>query len=927
MNSGMRLRLKGFKGVKAGPSMDYTGLDEIEIDFAGIHGITTFDGECGIGKTTVMESMSHFPQLISRGGPLWQHVLLRNSEKEFESDFMGNHYRSVIKMDARSEETEGFMWVNGKPVVNGKISAYKKYVESVFGNPSTVFRSQFCPQKSKKTKDMQIENMTTGVFQSLLADFLYLQKYAIWEDTSKQCANAIMAQMNQITARIDALQKQLSARDELNTAYAQEMAAAESLENQKNSLVGNLSALKKRADELREIITANTLAQQRRADIVAQKGRGEADLAAEKVVAEAEIETLKAKYREINAEVVKVEAILREKDAVLKASEREKELQAAISTILPEIDRLNEELSKHQESVHTVDLEIQKIEASIRDLDNDQIIQTLQKELADLDRDIKDEVHALELAVNKYAAERKALDSDEGKKKIVADISDLDRTIADRQRDLVDLDNDRLLHSLDSEVKRLADRVAERGGYEFLPGQPCSSTTCISVIAATKAAEELPAAREKFRVRFDEIENTKSEMRKGIDDLTIQREQAQTLLSTRNTEIENEKARLGSEIEAKRSTSQGVTRGLSRRCDVVKANIEERGKYITSEKGRIGEEKSAKQKALATGKLTVTQKTETLSTIRKNVATQRLEISTQKTLAEKANDIQIAITRKVDLDAQLAEATTQGLAKRNAWDARESLVKATIASFTDTISEIDKSIDHEAGRKLTDYSEEIAGIEATHLPNIEKEISHAREKLATMRADLAKANEAQLELTTAQEEKANMMREISEWNYLRNTCGKDGLQATEVEGAAPLIVTDANDLLSSAYGTFYSIRLQTHDEAGKEDLRIKIITESGREVDLDDISGGQRVWNVQSLWLAMSLLSQKKSGRKFDYFCADEQDGALDTENARLFAALYDPFMKIGQFQDLFFITHKQECKAIAQNVLRFEHGKNPAWR
>ncbi|MFZ4441070.1 MAG: hypothetical protein ACOYOS_21880, partial [Syntrophales bacterium] len=59
---------------------------------------------------------------------------------------------------------------------------------------------------------------------------------------------------------------------------------------------------------------------------------------------------------------------------------------------------------------------------------------------------------------------------------------------------------------------------------------------------------------------------------------------------------------------------------------------------------------------------------------------------------------------------------------------------------------------------------------------------------------------------------------------------------------------------------------------------------------------------------------------------ADESDGALDPENAEKFTALYRPFMKEANLEQLLFISHKPSCRAMADHVLTFAHGVNPSW-
>jgi hypothetical protein len=36
--------------------------------------------------------------------------------------------------------------------------------------------------------------------------------------------------------------------------------------------------------------------------------------------------------------------------------------------------------------------------------------------------------------------------------------------------------------------------------------------------------------------------------------------------------------------------------------------------------------------------------------------------------------------------------------------------------------------------------------------------------------------------------------------------------------------------------------------------------------------------------------------------------------------------LKAGGFKDGYFISHKPECRSMADHILMFEAGKNPAW-
>jgi len=120
--------------------------------------------------------------------------------------------------------------------------------------------------------------------------------------------------------------------------------------------------------------------------------------------------------------------------------------------------------------------------------------------------------------------------------------------------------------------------------------------------------------------------------------------------------------------------------------------------------------------------------------------------------------------------------------------------------------------------------------------------------------------------------------------------------------------------------------MRTQDDEGREVLDIVVILEDGSEVLLDNLSGGQKIWILMALRLAMTLLSKEKSGRNLETAFFDELDGPLDPDNSLNFISMYQAFMKAGGFKMIPFISHKPECRSMADNILLFEAGKNPAW-
>ena len=117
-----------------------------------------------------------------------------------------------------------------------------------------------------------------------------------------------------------------------------------------------------------------------------------------------------------------------------------------------------------------------------------------------------------------------------------------------------------------------------------------------------------------------------------------------------------------------------------------------------------------------------------------------------------------------------------------------------------------------------------------------------------------------------------------------------------------------------AFGPLFTVKFRTQDEVGREVLDIISIGEDGEEVLLENLSGGQKIWILMALRLAMTLLSKEKSGRVFETAFFDEMDGPLDPDNSLNFISMYQAFMKVGGFTAILFISHKPSCRNMADD-------------
>lgn len=256
---------------------------------------------------------------------------------------------------------------------------------------------------------------------------------------------------------------------------------------------------------------------------------------------------------------------------------------------------------------------------------------------------------------------------------------------------------------------------------------------------------------------------------------------------------------------------------------------------------------------------------------------------------------------------------------RNHIAEKQSDAAAEIAALEKEKDELESTLDPEAEKALTDAKQKRERL-AGEINDMESTAVNCRSELAVLKhqaEEIAKTEDA---LADIEARKKTMMAERSEWAYIQNACGKNGLQALEIDGTAPLIAGHANDLLTETFGPGSTVGFRTINDDGKECLDIVVYRDddAGEDVTLlENLSGGQKVWILKALRLALTLVSKAKSGKDIAAALSDEEDGALDAEAAVSFISLYRAFMAAGGFAQCIYITHRDECKAMADHVIR----------
>jgi exonuclease SbcC len=201
------LRLRGAKGIWKGQHRD-----EVFIDLDGLgEGILVLFGRNGRGKTTVLENMHPWPQMLTRDGVLRSHFRLRDSCRELVvvDDVTGIRYKFLININAATASGGAEYYIHQDvgtgwtpyPDVNGRQYPYLAVVQELFGSLALYVRTAFVPQRPTRDHP-DLAEATKGQRKLLFYELAGVDYFDRYRAQSKATADAIDSEIIGLNATI-----------------------------------------------------------------------------------------------------------------------------------------------------------------------------------------------------------------------------------------------------------------------------------------------------------------------------------------------------------------------------------------------------------------------------------------------------------------------------------------------------------------------------------------------------------------------------------------------------------------------------------------------------------------------------------------------------------------------------------------------------
>lgn len=297
-------------------------------------------------------------------------------------------------------------------------------------------------------------------------------------------------------------------------------------------------------------------------------------------------------------------------------------------------------------------------------------------------------------------------------------------------------------------------------------------------------------------------------------------------------------------------------------------------------------------------------------------------VSKRNTLKEELGTLECAFTVLVDTVADCNDFLDKWSDFEPYADKSKDELERELNKTQVMLKEVDSKLDDVVyDACVQDVSKELKEAEE----KLRKEINHKADVTASIKA-AEKENERYKKELASIEEKRNELKEMQNkiiaYNFIEDAFSNKGIPAIELRESAPEIADIANQILKDSYGNKFEIRFGNTSELkakkkADEDFNIIVTdTENFDEKTIDLVSSGERIWIKQALFYAFSIVQMNRTGFNFRTRLIDESDGSLDGVLRPKYLKMVEAAHHISNSRITVLITHSQEIKDIAQQII-----------
>lgn len=207
-----KLELRGAIGLYLG-----MGIEETDIDFGQFApGLVLIQGPNGVGKSTLIENMQPFRQMVSHDDSFVRNFYLPDSYRKLTFEMGGDLYESIILMNPTLSQpkSEAYLYRNGEPVnEGGKTGTYDEAMVEVMGAPDMFFRALFSSQNGKRIADLK-----TGEKKELFIRLLGLDRYDKYLNAAKERERVVAMQRENLLERFRAIEQEMEGLADVSRA-------------------------------------------------------------------------------------------------------------------------------------------------------------------------------------------------------------------------------------------------------------------------------------------------------------------------------------------------------------------------------------------------------------------------------------------------------------------------------------------------------------------------------------------------------------------------------------------------------------------------------------------------------------------------------------------------------------------------------------